>query len=74
LGRVPVPRGRSGLFLLAVLLFCCGPTAWSDEPLQSWNDGPARQAIVDFVARATEEGGKDFVFDRIRALAPKHPE
>ena len=29
--------------------------------LPSWNDGPARTAIVDFVDRVTEEGGADFV-------------
>ena len=26
-------------------------------PLPSWNDGPAKQAIVDFVARVTTQGG-----------------
>jgi hypothetical protein len=26
--------------------------------LASWNDGAARSAIVDFVARVTKEGGK----------------
>jgi hypothetical protein len=29
--------------------------------LPSWNEGPARRAIVDFVARVTKEGGPDFV-------------
>lgn len=29
--------------------------------LQSWNDTATRQAIVDFVARVTEEGGPDYV-------------
>lgn len=31
------------------------------DPLSSWNDGPAKTAILDFVARVTEEGGADFV-------------
>ena len=72
------------------------------DPLPSWNVGPAKQSIVDFVAKVTKEGGPDFVlpaeriatfdndgclwaeqpmyfqaifiFDRIKALAPKHPE
>ena len=72
------------------------------EPLPSWNDGPARQAIVGFVERVTKEGGPDFVppperiavfdndgtlwseqpmyvqlafaLDRVKALAPQHPE
>ena len=29
--------------------------------LPSWNDGPARTAILDFVDRVSEEGGTDFV-------------
>jgi phosphoglycolate phosphatase-like HAD superfamily hydrolase len=31
------------------------------DPLPSWNDGTAKQAIVRFVERVTEEGGPDFV-------------
>jgi phosphoglycolate phosphatase-like HAD superfamily hydrolase len=31
------------------------------DPLPSWNDGPARKAITDFVARVTVEGQPDFV-------------
>src|SRR5690348_2034907 len=31
------------------------------DPLPSWTDGPARAAIVDFVARVTRVGGPDFV-------------
>jgi phosphoglycolate phosphatase-like HAD superfamily hydrolase len=31
------------------------------DPLPSWNDGWAKAAILDFVARATREGGPDFV-------------
>lgn len=30
-------------------------------PLPSWNDGAAKAAILDFVARVTREGGPDFV-------------
>jgi len=72
------------------------------DPLPSWNDGPARQAIIDFVNRTTAEGSTDFIpvadriacfdndgtlwneypvyaqfmfsFDRVRAMAPEHPE
>jgi len=29
--------------------------------LATWNDGPARSQILDFVARVTEQGGPDFV-------------
>jgi phosphoserine phosphatase len=33
----------------------------TQDPLASWNPGPARSAIEDFVARVTREGGPDFV-------------
>jgi phosphoglycolate phosphatase-like HAD superfamily hydrolase len=73
-----------------------------DDPLPSWNEGPTKQAIVDFVTRVTTAGGPDYVppelriatfdndgtlwaeqpiyfqfafaFDRIKQLAPEHPE
>ena len=72
------------------------------DPLPSWNDGTAKQSIVDFVAKVTKEGSPDFVppaeriatfdndgtlwaeqpmyfqflfaIDRVKALAPQHPE
>ncbi|MGY2808454.1 HAD family hydrolase [Bradyrhizobium sp. USDA 4506] len=31
------------------------------DPLPSWKDGAAKSAIVDFVARVTTQGGRDFV-------------
>jgi hypothetical protein len=31
------------------------------DPLPSWNDGPSKAAILDFVARTTKPGGPDFV-------------
>ena len=31
------------------------------DMLDSWNDGPTKSAITDFVARVTEEGGSDYV-------------
>jgi phosphoserine phosphatase len=74
----------------------------STDPLPSWNDGPAKKAIIEFVTRVTKEGGRDFVppaeriatfdndgtlwsekpiyfqfafaIDRVKALAPQHPE
>ena len=72
------------------------------DPLPSWNDGKARQSIVAFVEKVTQERSMDFVppaeriavfdndgclwaeqpmyfqalfvFDRVKALAPQHPE
>ena len=71
-------------------------------PLPSWNEGVAKQAILDFVAATTREGAAGFVpkaeriavfdndgtlwvehpmyaqlafaLDRVKALAPQHPE
>jgi haloacid dehalogenase-like hydrolase len=31
------------------------------DPLPSWNEGAPRRAIIDFVARVTAQGGRDFV-------------
>ena len=73
-----------------------------DDPLPSWNDGAAKQAILDFIAAATDEGNDGFVpiadriatfdqdgtlwvehpiygqavfaIDRVKALAPDHPD
>ena len=48
----------------ATILGLCA-TAWSvqaaDDPLSSWNDGPAKQAIIEFVEAVTTKGGADFV-------------
>ena len=72
------------------------------DPLPSWNDGAAKQAITAFVTKTTTDGSADFVppaeriatfdndgtlwgeqpmyfqaffiFDRIKQLAPTHPE
>jgi phosphoglycolate phosphatase-like HAD superfamily hydrolase len=76
--------------------------ASAQDPLPSWNDGPAKQAIMSFVANVTKPGGPGFVpvperiatfdndgtlwaeqpmyvqlifaLDRVKALAPQHPE
>jgi hypothetical protein len=91
-----------GLSAIILACTCFAPASSADAPLPSWNDGPARSAIVDFVTRVTAEGGTDFVaaderiavfdndgtlwaeqplyfqflfaIDRVKALAPQHPE
>lgn len=90
--------------LIAVPFLSAGGPALADDPdaLASWNDGPVKQSIADFVTRVTTEGGADFVaaaeriatfdndgtlwseqpiyfqfafaIDRVKALAPDHPE
>ena len=51
------------------------------DPLPSWNDGPAKAAILDFVARTTRSGSPEFVrpderiavFDNDGTLWPENP-
>ncbi len=68
LRSVPRPSHyRAALAALLVVVFglasgsnTSGAQAQAD-PLPSWNDGPAKKAVLDFVARVTKEGGPDFV-------------
>ncbi len=51
------------------------------DPLPSWNDGPAKQAIVDFVQATTDQASPKFVppaeriatFDQDGTLWVEHP-
>ena len=36
-------------------------TSPAQDPLPSWNDGPTKQAIVEFVGKVAKEGSPDFV-------------
>ena len=91
----------AGLWVLATV----GTAALAEvehDPLPSWNDGPAKSAILSFVAQAGTPGSEGFVaqseriavfdndgtlwaeqpmyfqlafaLDRIKTLAPQHPE
>ena len=97
------PHSKLGLLgLAAVALVFVAAAASAQDLLPSWNDGPAKRAIVAFVAKVTKEGSSDFVppvervatfdndgtlwaeqpmyfqllfaLDRVKALAPRHPE
>lgn len=89
-------------FVLLPLLLAAPVAAGAGDPLPSWNDGPAKRAVVRFVERVTAPGSADhvpepdriavfdndgtlwaeqpmyvqlaFVIDRVKALAPQHPE
>lgn len=95
-------RAIVSLMLLAGCVLWGLTDAAVAQPLASWNDGPAKQAIVKFVADVTRQGTSTFVapgdriavfdndgtlwseqpmyfqlmfvLDRIRAMAPQHPE
>jgi len=94
--------------LFTKLIFCLVMTgggmaaAQAADSLASWNDGKAKQSIIEFVATVTKKGSPNFVppaeriavfdndgtlwaeqpmyfqvlfaLDRVKALAPQHPE
>jgi len=47
------------LFLLAVL--ASSSVAFAEDPLPSWNDGPVKSSIIDFVECATSDGCSKYV-------------
>jgi phosphoglycolate phosphatase-like HAD superfamily hydrolase len=67
------------LSFLSLLIFA--ESSRADDPLSSWNDGPAKQSITDFVAKVTRDGSPDFVepaeriavFDNDGTLWCEHP-
>ena len=46
---------------LLCALACTTAAAKPADPLPSWNDSKAKQAIIEFVAKVTKEGSPDFV-------------
>ncbi len=56
----PIYRMGRLLSIAAVLLLITVRLSAAD-PLSSWNDGPSKKAIVEFVEKVTKEGGSDFV-------------
>jgi len=67
--------------LVAAVALTSTITRARDDPLPSWNDGPAKQAIVNFVRTTTETGSANFVpreeriatFDQDGTLWVEHP-
>ena len=49
------------IFCLILILIVSINARAERDPLASWNDGTAKQAIVDFVAAVTDKGGSDYV-------------
>ena len=55
-------RAFIGGLLASTATFRAAAPSWAQgDPLPSWNDGPTKQSIVDFVTKVTTEGGPDFV-------------
>lgn len=60
--RPPLTGRALAAALAAALALSPGIRAGAqDDPLPSWNDGAAKQAILDLVASVTAEGGPSFV-------------
>jgi phosphoserine phosphatase len=51
-----MPRMQRTSLALVAALVSATAAAQTKDPLASWNDGPAKQAIVKFVAEVTSEG------------------
>ncbi len=94
-------RFLAALVVLCVMIAQVGCAA-AHEPLPSWNEGASKKAIVDYVAKVTDKGSRDYVLpkdriavfdndgtlwceqplyfqfvfalDRVKAMAPAHPE
>jgi hypothetical protein len=50
-----------GMIALLATACACFTGTQAQDPLASWNDGPAKKSITDFVAKITKEGSPDFV-------------
>jgi len=100
--RIPSVLVFARFVALAALLVLGAHAQAQTDPLPSWSDGKAKQAIVAFVTKVTQEGTPDFVppaeriatfdndgtlwaeqpmyfqllfaLDRVKGLAPQHPE
>ncbi len=94
-------NARICVIALTIVMACTTAVKGAD-PLPSWNNGAAKDAIFAFVSKVTTEGSSDFipiperiavfdndgtlwseqpmyvqaffVFDRIKVMAPQHPE
>ncbi len=66
---------------LACMVVFVTIAAQAADPLSSWNDGPAKRAIVEFVMATTTQGSPQFVppeeriatFDQDGTLWVEHP-
>jgi haloacid dehalogenase-like hydrolase len=54
-------RALAAALVLAITVGLSFQASAQNDPLPSWNDTSAKQAIVDFVGRVTKAGGPDFV-------------
>jgi hypothetical protein len=63
-------RSLLTLSLVVVASLVFSPTATGADPLPSWNNGPAKTAIIEFVEAVTQEGDKDYVAPAVAGAIP----
>jgi phosphoglycolate phosphatase-like HAD superfamily hydrolase len=56
----------SAMAALCLVLAVCAPARAQTDPLPSWNDGPAKQAILEFVRVTTDTASPKFVAPEAR--------
>jgi phosphoglycolate phosphatase-like HAD superfamily hydrolase len=63
-----VPLRHVGLAFGLLIALCLAPllAAAQTDPLPSWNQSAAKQNIISFVGRVTEDGGAEFVPQALR--------
>ncbi len=67
--------------MVAAVMLAISPVMAQNDPLPSWNDGPAKKAIVEFVKATTDQSSPKFVppaeriatFDQDGTLWVSHP-
>jgi len=78
---IPFISGIARIFAIGALLALGVSAHAQTDPLPSWNDGPAKQAVVKFVQTTTTQGSPKFVppaeriatFDQDGTLWVSHP-
>ena len=57
---------KLGAISLSTILFVfiSALPALAADPLPSWNDGPAKRSMINFVEKGTKPGSPDFVLSR----------
>src|SRR3989442_14889308 len=75
------PASVKSLVVAVTLTVLSLSLARADDPLASWNEGPAKQAILEFIKATTSQGSPQFVppeariatFDQDGTLWVEHP-
>ncbi len=66
-------RQTSRITLTALAALVVAWTARAADPLPSWNDGPARKSILQFIDRTTRPGSPDFALGDNRMFRAGSP-